>query len=549
MHGYYTPSDTSLGLAAVAQLKADYEKDGYDVLLLDGGDAIQGNALVGTNQGSEVPQFLNAAGYDAMCIGNHEFDYGPDVLEARIADCAFPVLSANIIVDATGETFTQPSTIVELSNGAKVGIIGMTTPEAKTASTPTNTAGLSILAGEDLYACIQEHIDTLRAQGCSLVICLGHLGEEEGLAPSRASDVVAHTSGMDFFIDAHDHNVENNSVANKDGNDVPIIETGSHLESIGVITIEGETPTSHLVAVGEYDGSKTDVAEMVAAAQERVDQKLAEVVGATEFELQGGKHYGIRSHETNLADFCTDAMLWIARNNATDYPDAALINGGGIRTSIDAGEITLRELLDVMPFANDVCTIKVTGAQLLEALETSTQDTPQPMGGFPHVAGITCTIDTTVPYENGEPLPDRTYCAPANPGSRVKIEDVGGKGFRLDATYTIATNNFIAQGGDTYYVFSQAAQDSYELMGYTDFEMLQLYLREELGGTVPDTYAAADSRITVITAEADSETGEGEAVHDASAETASEAPEDEAATSSADESEATEEGQELAAAA
>ena len=501
MHGYFTPSDRSLGLGAVAQMKADYRAQGYDVLLLDAGDVMQGTALVSVNQGADVPQFLNAAGYDALCIGNHDFDYGSDVLEQRMAEFAFPTLSANIYVDATGQRFAQPNTIFELSNGAKVGVFALTTPETKTSSRPANTAGLTILANQELYACAQEQIDELRAQGCSLVLCLGHLGEEEALAPNCASDVVANTRGLDLFIDAHDHQVEDAMVENADGVQVPVIETGSYLGNVGVLTWEGGTFAHQLVAVGEYEGQDENVAAMVAAAQERVDQELAQVSGTTDFELFGGRRPGVRDSETNLANFCTDAILWIARNNATSYPDAAIINGGGIRTSIDAGEITHQELLNVMPFSNDVCTVKVTGAQLLEALEASTQDLPAEIGGFPQVADLVYTVDTTVAYEKGELYPNTTYYAPAAPGARVSIQSVGGKKFDPNATYTIATLNFIAQGGDTYYAFAQAAQTGYEGLGYTDFDALQNYLANELGGHVPASYAQPQGRTTVIVEE------------------------------------------------
>lgn len=499
VHGHLVQSDDCLGLAAVAQLKADYLAKGYDVLLLDAGDVLQGSMLVGLNQGADVPGFMQGAAYDALALGNHEFDYGSDVLQQRMESFEFPVLCANIIVETTGDLFAQANQIFTLSNGAKVGVFGLLSPSTATASLPANTAGLKFLAGEELYACAQEQIDELRAAGCSVVVCLGHMGEEPSCEPNRASDVVANTSGLDVFIDAHDHEVENTTVNNKAGEAVLVVETGCNLANIGVLSYADGSFTEELVAAGSYEGANSELAEQVAAAQSVVDKELSEVVGETAFKLSGDRKPGVRDSETNLGDFCADALLWLARNNAQTYPDAGLVNGGGLRTSIEAGSITLGSLRDVMPFDNQICTVQVTGAQLLEAFEAATQDTPEEMGGFPQVSGITFTVDTTVPYEKGEVYPNSTYFAPAKPGSRVTISDVGGKGFDLNATYTIATLNFLAQGGDTYYCFAEAGSVNYQSIGYLDYQALQHYLQDELGGTVPDTYAQPQGRITVIT--------------------------------------------------
>ncbi len=499
VHGHLVQSEDCLGLGAVAQLKADYFAKGYDVLLLDAGDVLQGSMLVGLNQGADVAGFMQSAAYDAMALGNHEFDYGSDVLQQRMESFQFPVLCANIFVEATGEPFAQANQIFTLSNGAKVGVFGLLSPSTVTVSLPSNTAGLKFLAGDELYACAQGQIDELRAAGCSIVVCLGHLGEEGSCAPSRASDLVANTSGLDVFIDAHDHEVENTTVDNAKGEAVPVVETGCNLANIGVLTYTDGSFTEELVAAESYEGSNSEIDEQVAAAQSIVDEALSEVMGETAFRLSGDRKPGVRDSETNLADFCTDAILWLTRNNAETYPDAALLNGGGLRTSIEAGNVTLGNIRDVMPFDNQLCTVQVTGAQLLEAFEAATQDTPEEMGGFPQVSGITYTLDTTMPYEKGEAYPNSTYFAPANPGSRVTISDVGGKGFDLDATYTIATLNFIAQGGDTYYCFAEAGALNYQSIGYEDYQALQHYLQDELGGTVPDTYAQPQGRITVIT--------------------------------------------------
>ena len=162
--------------------------------------------------------------------------------------------------------------------------------------------------------------------------------------------------------------------------------------------------------------------------------------------------------ETNLGDFACDAILWAAQQAMGDQVVAAVTNGGGIRASIKAGDISMNDMKTVFPFGNEVATLTVKGSELLEALEAATCTTPDAIGAFPQVAGIEFTVDTSVPYENGEMYPDSTYYAPAKPGARVTIQTVGGEPFDAEKLYTIATNDFTAAGGDTYYAFRYANQ-------------------------------------------------------------------------------------------
>lgn len=495
-HGYAQAADGCLGYAAVAQLKADYEAQGYDVLLFDAGDALQGNLLVDDSKGEVVPEFMNACGYDAMVLGNHEFDHGADVLEERVAAMDYPALCANIIVKATGEPFVQPNAIFDLSDGTKVGVFGLDTPESMTKTDPTRVAGLAAAQGEDLYTCAQVQIDELKSKDCDLIICLGHLGEDGSSAPNRASDVIANTEGIDLFINGHDHKVQNELLKDKAGNDVLVAETGSYLANIGVITYEGGVFEEMLVAADEYDGSNAELVKQIDDVAADIKERMAEKVGTTSFVLDV-EHPSVRSNEANLGDFVTDAVKWEARQALGSDPDACIVNGGGMRKSVAVGDVTLGDLHNVYPYSNQVATIEVTGEQLLEALEAACQGSPEPMGSFPQVSGITYELDTSVPYEKGEQYPDSTFYKPANPGLRITIKDVGGKGFDLDGKYLIATSDFIAHGGDTYYCFAEAAQGSFRTTGYTFYEALRYYLEDECEGVVPDVYAQSQNRITV----------------------------------------------------
>ena len=499
-HGYDQAGDGVLGMGAVAQLKADYLSQGYDVLLLDVGDAFEGNLLADDSQGENIAAFMNACGYDAMALGNHEFDYGADVLEKLMDQCDFPVLSANITVDATGEPFTQANTVFELSDGTKVGVFALDTPETQTKSAPRNTEGLTFASGDDLYACAQAQIDQLHADGCNLVVCLGHLGELESSAPNRASDVIAHTSGIDLFIDAHDHEVEDTTVTDAAGNSVPVLETGCNLANIGVAHYEDGELSHHLVAAGDYEGNNAEVSDQVDEVAADIDARMSKLVAKFAGKLEGEKEI-IRTGETNLGDLVADALLWQARQALGPQVDAALMNSGGLRVSVPAGDITLKDIHNISPYVNQVYTVDVTGAQLLEALESACQAAPEPLGAFPQVAGIAFTLDVSVPYEQGEQYPYSTYYAPANPGSRVTITDVGGKGFDPNATYKLATIDFIATGGDTYAVFAGLA-NSMDSTGYLLYQAIQHYLEDECAGVVPEAYAQPQGRITVVGSEA-----------------------------------------------
>ena len=498
MHGYMQASDTCLGIRAVAQLKKDYQQQGYDVLLMDAGDYLQGSSFANFTQGESVVEVMNAAGYDVAALGNHEFDYGSDVLEKRISEMNFPAVAANITVDATGEPFIQQNAVFTLSDGTKVGVFGLDTPSTATTSAPKNTAGLTFAQGEELYAAAQAQIDELKGQDCSIIVCVGHLGEEASNEGNNAANVVANTSGLTVMIDGHDHLVENQTVKDKEGNDVLIAETGYYLKNIGVLTYENGQFTDSLVEVGTYTGSDPELEKMVAEETAEIEATMQEVVAVTDFELYGEAAPGNRTQETTMGDLASDAMYWQVTQAAGSAPDAVVLNGGAIRASIKAGEIKLLDIHNVFPFNNQLCTVEVTGAQLLEALEAATQSSPDPMGAFPQVYGIKYTLDTTVPYEKGELYPGTTYYAPAAPGTRITIHEVAGKDFDPEATYTIATNEFVATGGDTYYCFAEAGATTMVYVGYLDYEALLNYMKTELEGTIPEIYEEVQGRITVV---------------------------------------------------
>ena len=492
-HGYDEKAKGILGMAAVSALKQDYETQGFTVVLLDAGDAIEGNTLANYSEGKAAMEFMNACGYDAMTLGNHEFGYGQDVLLKRIKKANFPVLSANISVKATGQNFVRDAVVIT-RNSYKLGIFGLTTPETTTSINPKYVQGLTFLTGPQLYACAQAEIDKLRKEGCQVIIALAHLGSSNVVVGNRAEDLINNVKGLDICIDGHDHVVKNRYVKS-----CLLVETGCHLANIGTLTFRENKWQEKFVPAGSYDKEDTKVQALVAKRSKEVAQYLNKKIGYSEVVLHGERVPGVRTQETNLGDLFADAYLWQARNAKVSKAqiDCALVNGGGIRTSLAVGKITRDDIMTVTPFRNQGCLVTLTGAELLEMLEAATSITPEPLGGFPQVAGIVYTINTKVPFTKGQQYRNSQYYAPLKPGERVTIKSVGNKPFALDKKYTLATSEFIANGGDAYGVLNQQPHNK-TLLGYTEEQVLINYIKEGLHGVIGQQYAKPQDRITIL---------------------------------------------------
>jgi len=505
------PAGKVLGYAAIAQYKKDLEAAGDSVLLLDAGDASQGTPLVNLSMGKTAIEFMNAAGYDAITPGNHEFDWGLDNARQLAGLADFPMLSANIINHLEGDLTFVAHKIFDMPNGMKVGVFGLTTPETMTKAHPDKVRGIDFLQGEALYEAARKQVEELKAAGADIVVLLSHLGMDEESAPNRSQDVLENATGIDLVIDGHSHTLLEKG---KKVGDTLVVSTGYNGQNLGVVVYDGEKFTASLFAglgksaVVEVEGvpysallsAKLDpeVAELVNSTNRAVKEELSKVFAKTEVFLNGERDPGNRTEETNLGDFAADAILWAARQALGDQVAAAITNGGGIRASIQVGDITMNDMKTVFPFGNEVSVLEVKGSELLEALEAATSATPKALGAFPQVSGIVFSIDTTVPYENGEQYPDSTYYAPAKPGSRVKIESVGGQPFDPEALYIIATNDFTAAGGDTYYAFRYPNATSGYKTGVALEDALVNYVTTVLGGVVGQDYANPQGRITVI---------------------------------------------------
>lgn len=488
------------GYAKVAALASQYEAEGAYVLILDAGDYSQGDPSVSLSEGATAIELMNMVGYDAVALGNHEFDYGVASLKKNMERAEFPVLAAN--VKYKGELAFDDAAVFTSPGGTKIGVFGLDTPETATMTHPGKIGDVTFDGGEELYQVAQDMTTTLREdEHCNYVICIGHLGISDKTAATgnRSIDLLNKVTGIDVFIDGHSHSTEEKirekTNAERKVGETVLTSTGTKMENIGVVTIKDGTITTECVATeGIEVPADSAVAARAADMIAEIDAEYSVAFAKTEVTLDGEASDN-RTGETNLGDLITDALAWKAAQEG-EAVDAAITNGGSIRATIQAGDITKKDINAVLPFGNTLSIIKITGAELQEVLEASTFCTPKVAGGFPQVSDIEFTVDTTKTYDAGEKYSGTTYFAPKTI-KRVTINSVGGKDFDPAATYTIATNDFTASGGDTYCSFVNATAN-YDL-GIAVDEVVMEYITDELGGTVTaEKYGAAAGRIHVF---------------------------------------------------
>ena len=480
------------GYAYIAQLKADYEAKGAEVILVDAGDFSQGTTYVSSTKGADAVTMMNAAGYDVVTLGNHEFDYGYAQLKENMSKAKFKVVCADVFNEDGTPIFDANYTYTTKS-GVKVGFFGMETPETQTKANPALIKGLTFATGDAFTKAAADQVAALK--DADVVICLAHLGVDAESAPYRSTDLYAAVKGIDFIVDGHSH-----TVMTKGEKGEPIQSTGTAFANIGVIVIDDASKkieSNSLYEIKEDTAKDATVATAAKTIVDRVDKEYGVVFAKSEVTLNGAKApNGNRDSETNNGNLITDAMIWkVMQNKEGLTVDAdhvvAITNGGGIRAAIKPGDVTKKDINTVLPFGNTVAVIYVTGAELLEALEASTYSLP--VGGFPQVAGINYTLSTAVAYDaNAETYPASTYYGPKSI-NRVVINSINGKEFKADDTYAVVTNNFVAGGGDTYYAFA-AASAQFDT-GIPLDEAVMEYVTTELKGVIGAQYAEPQGRI------------------------------------------------------
>ena len=478
-----------------------------DVLTVDAGDFSQGTIYVSTNKGAAAIDMMNAAGYDIVTLGNHEFDFGYDQLMENLSKAEFLPICANVILDETGESILDEAVVCSLYSDEipedqvtdediclKVGFVGLETPETATKVNPGLISNIHFTTFDDLYTYAQETINAVKEAGADLVIGVFHLGVDNESAANgyRSIDVYNKVTGLDFIIDGHSHTV---MTAYENGE--PIQSTGTKFANIGVIVIDNETKTIENHFLVDTKGLEKDP-EVAAKAQEIIDAVDAEY-GATfatsEVVLNGEKAPGNRTEETNLGDLITDAMVWsVVKEGGIEQVEPnhviGITNGGGIRAAVNVGDVSMKDINTVLPFGNTVAVIYVTGEELLEVLEASTFCTPDSIGGYPQTSGITWTLDTTKAFDQGEVYTldgkESSYFKPASI-QRVTIEKINGEDFDPAATYAVVTNNFCAAGGDTYNAFARAYNEGSGFdTGIPMDEAVMAFIKDVLEGKITE---------------------------------------------------------------
>ena len=506
--------DQGFGYAGLEQIRDGLVAQGNVVILVDDGDNIQGEPIGTMTKGEALVELMNEAGYEIAIPGNHEFDYGMEQFLSLTEKAKFQYISCNFNKD--GELVFEPYVIKELG-GAKVAFVGVTTPKTLTSSTPKyfqNEKGEFVYGffqdetGEGVYKAVQKAVDDARADGAEYVIVLGHMGNEEECRPWTYADVIENTTGIDAFLDGHSHDTEQVTMKNKDGEDVIRSACGTKLACVGYCRIAGDGKITAGVykwnndtSAPELLGITNDMSKAVDKASNALNEKLKEVVATTQVKLtindpeavdENGKPIRmVRRAETNLGDLCADAY------RAQSGADIAFVNGGGVRVNIEAGDITLNDILKVHPFGNAMCVIEVTGQQILDALEWGARAVPGENGGFLQVSGLTYEIHTYI--ESPCKQDENTLFAGIEGERRVQNVLVNGKPIDPKATYTLASHDYmLLNQGDGYSMFGgcKLLQDRVKL----DNQVLIDYIVDTLGGSVGEQYdnPYGEGRIVIV---------------------------------------------------
>ena len=497
--------EDAIGYAGLAAYEKAYEKLGYEVILVDNGDAIQGGPIGTLSKGEYIIDIMNAVGYDIATIGNHEFDYGMDQFMALREKAEFPYVSANFC-DLEGNPILDPYVIKELG-GWKVAFVGVSTPETFTKSTPTyfqDEEGnyiYSFCQGEEgakLYAAVQKAVDDARAEGAEIVVAMSHLGTDGSSVPYTSSDLIVNTTGINAVLDGHSHSVwEMELVQNAAGEDVILTSTGTKLNNVGSLFIaEDGTLTSALHSESLFQDEEAEA--FIATVKAQYEETLNQVVATTAVDLTtkdpATGERAVRTAETILGDLCADAYRVVLG------ADIAFVNGGGVRADIPAGDITYGQILSVHPFGNMACLMEVTGQQILDALEMSSRALPDECGGFLQVSGLSYEINVGV--ESSVVVDDAGSFVEVAGERRVQNVLVAGEPIDPEATYTLASHNYMLKsGGDGFNMFinDKLLQDEVML----DNQVLITYITENLGGVIGEEYAEpyGQGRITIINAD------------------------------------------------
>lgn len=500
-----------LGYAGVAAYKAEMEQTHNYVTLVDCGDAIQGEPIGLLSAGSYLVDIMNEVGYDLATFGNHEFDYKlPRLAElTKLAKYQYVSCNFKYIGKGTSDISYKPYEIVDYG-GTKVAFVGITTPESFVKSTPAyfqDENGNFIYSlsedkdGTALYQAVQTAVDAAKAEGAKYVVAVAHLGMEGTTDCWTSEAVIKNTNGIDAMLDGHSHEEYSKTVANKDGDEVVLAQTKTKLANLGKLTISADGKiTSELISAKNYTKKDEHITEFIAGITDKFSAELSEVVGKSEIDLpdydENGKRL-VRNSETAIGNLAADAFRVMLD------ADIGVMNGGGLRKPIKAGDITLNTLFSVFPWGNLPCKVAVTGQTILDMLEMGAINYPKESGGFMHVSGLKYTIisgakSTIETTDKGEFI----KVAGARRVTNVQVLNKStGKYEPINAKkiYTLGGIDYtILYCGDGFNMFKNAKLVQRADAKMTDAKMVLSYIKNKLGGTIGSEYAGPQGRISFV---------------------------------------------------
>ena len=455
--------------------------DTADVLTVSSGDFLQGGAMGSVSRGGYVVAMMNAVGYDVVALGNHEFDYKIPRLISLSDSLKATITCANFVRKKDTTPFFKPYVLKSVGS-KKIAFVGALTPHVLVAESYAFTDNsLDILfdvPADKIVQMVQSAVDDARMAGADYVILLSHLGL---VPPVSSVDVIRNTTGIDVVLDGHSHSlVDERFEKNANGDSVLLTQTGSKFQTVGALDIYPDGKLhSRLISMASISVESEKVANVYDSLFALVAVDLQKSVAATDFDLtiegEDGKRL-VRKGETNLGDLAADAMRFSMKSQI------GLVNGGNVRTTIPAGTVSFQNVLDVMPFANEMCLIQATGRQIKNALATGAAHYPEEFGGFLQVSGLRYTIvaDSVPRIENVQVETDSGF---------VDIVD--------ESFYTVGLSSYIAYMGDENTAFRQSKIILDKVM--VDNEALTEYLKS-FGGTVPEVYRKPQGRIQVKSA-------------------------------------------------
>lgn len=508
-HNAYLKDEGCLGYASIAAYKKQLESEGYQVVLVDGGDAIQGGVIGALSKGQYIADIMEKTGYSVAIPGNHEFDFGMDNFLNIASKSDYEYVSCNFKDLRTNETVFEPYKMVSFGD-TDVAFVGITTPKTYTSSTPKyfqDEDGNYIYGfceggnGQDLYDVVQESIDDAINEGAEYVIAVGHAGIEEGCKPWTSEDIVNNVTGLDAFLDAHSHSIiEGDIFTDKTGNEVKICSTGTKLSSLGKLVIK-EDGTIETSLITELETEDEETLEFVNEITKEFEDMINEIVAETDVDLvvndpATGERM-VRSQETNLGDLCADAYRIIMD------ADIGFANGGGVRVDVKKGDISYGDIISVNPFGNSICMIEASGQKILDALEMGALAVGKSEnGGFLQVSGLTYEIDTTI--ESTVECNEKDEFVKVTGEYRVKNVKVAGQPLDVNKIYKLAANNYMLKnGGDGFTMFKDCNILKDEVI--LDYEALIMYISDNLNCHIKadSIYANpyGEGRIKILTEE------------------------------------------------